>query len=832
MKIKPLLLPLLTCLFSATVARAQGTAFTYQGRLGADGVVANGYYDLRLQLFATESNPINPFGTFTTNQVAVANGLFTVRVDFGFAWDGTDRWLEIAVKTNGAASYTTLAPRQKVTPTPYALYATSAGAAATASSAGAVLVNGVATGSLQSNAVTSDKIADGTITTAKLSPALAASTFWRLDGNAGTTPGAHFLGTADAQPLEIKVNNARVLRLEPTAGGSPNLIGGLAANSVAAGVEGATIAGGGQPGSGANAIGASGSYGTIGGGSLNKIATNAPWSAIGGGQGNSVAHRLGWVGGGAFNQAGSADGSNYLSIYNQSAVVGGGEGNQATAPYSFVGGGYNNLADKPGTVVAGGGAVYISAHSAGWWGNQAQGSSATVPGGVGNKAQGDFSFAAGMGAVAAHDGCFVWADSTALTNWTYMPTFSSSSSNQFLIRATGGVGINTTNPQAALHVVGTIQADTFVSTGSQPAIFGSVGIGTATPTDALLDVEGNMRLNDYDLFLRGGTDRNHGLGYRLNAGGSLVGGPFLYGWEGGALGTSDPDAVALKWDWNGSVWVSNILSASIMIGRYDMMVDQGDANSGSLNPGLIFGSSSGQGIASKRTAGGNQFGLDFYTASQNRMTILQNGNVGIGTTSVTRRFQVADGVGSSGSIQVGLPVPNGDAKLIYFGDGDYVHLGENGADDTMELRAARFFFTGGNLGIETNNPQYKIHVAGGAYCSGPQWVNGSDRDSKTAFTEIDPQTVLARVAALPVGGWRYKCEPDGIKHLGPMAQDFHAAFGLGDSDKAIGTVDAGGVALAAIQGLNQKVEEKDAEIQSLKARLEALEKLVSESLKK
>ena len=65
-----------------------------------------------------------------------------------------------------------------------------------------------------------------------------------------------------------------------------------------------------------------------------------------------------------------------------------------------------------------------------------------------------------------------------------------------------------------------------------------------------------------------------------------------------------------------------------------------------------------------------------------------------------------------------------------------------------------------------------------------------------------------------------------------MAQDFHAAFGLGDSDKAIGTVDAGGVALAAIQGLNQKVEEKDAEIQSLKARLEALEKLVSESLKK
>jgi hypothetical protein len=62
--------------------------------------------------------------------------------------------------------------------------------------------------------------------------------------------------------------------------------------------------------------------------------------------------------------------------------------------------------------------------------------------------------------------------------------------------------------------------------------------------------------------------------------------------------------------------------------------------------------------------------------------------------------------------------------------------------------------------------------------------------------------------------------------MGPMAQDFHAAFGLGNNDKTIGTLDAAGVAFAAIQGLHEVVQEKDAEISSLRARIEALETLV------
>jgi hypothetical protein len=76
--------------------------------------------------------------------------------------------------------------------------------------------------------------------------------------------------------------------------------------------------------------------------------------------------------------------------------------------------------------------------------------------------------------------------------------------------------------------------------------------------------------------------------------------------------------------------------------------------------------------------------------------------------------------------------------------------------------------------------------------------------------------------------WKYKVEPAGTKHLGPMAQDFHAAFGLnGADDKHIATVDEDGVALAAIQGLNQKLDEKDAEIQQLRQSVAELKKLVS-----
>ena len=85
--------------------------------------------------------------------------------------------------------------------------------------------------------------------------------------------------------------------------------------------------------------------------------------------------------------------------------------------------------------------------------------------------------------------------------------------------------------------------------------------------------------------------------------------------------------------------------------------------------------------------------------------------------------------------------------------------------------------------------------------------------------------MLERVAQLPITQWKMKAEPSGRKHIGPMAQDFYAAFGLGDDDRYIALGDGQGVALAAIQALYKVVQEKDQQIQQLQQRLERLEQV-------
>jgi hypothetical protein len=112
-------------------------------------------------------------------------------------------------------------------------------------------------------------------------------------------------------------------------------------------------------------------------------------------------------------------------------------------------------------------------------------------------------------------------------------------------------------------------------------------------------------------------------------------------------------------------------------------------------------------------------------------------------------------------------------------------------------------------------------------------VNTSDRNVKEHFEPIDSNEILSKVAALPITRWTYK-QRAGEAHLGPMAQDFHAAFDLGADDKTIAAVDADGVALAAIQALHQRLEQtradlkaRDELIEGLENRLLSLEKLLA-----
>jgi len=172
---------------------------------------------------------------------------------------------------------------------------------------------------------------------------------------------------------------------------------------------------------------------------------------------------------------------------------------------------------------------------------------------------------------------------------------------------------------------------------------------TGNPTFSGMVMHQNVvYMNDHDLFLH--TDSNTGLGW-YGSGRSFAGqapsGPVLYGFNGGALGTVQPTAIALTWDFNNNVVVYNnaTINGNASINGSEtihgsLVVDQGDLNIGSLSPGLTFGNGSGEGIASRRSSATDQYSLDFYTGFNRRMSILSNGRVGINTAGPARTLDV------------------------------------------------------------------------------------------------------------------------------------------------------------------------------------------------
>jgi hypothetical protein len=107
------------------------------------------------------------------------------------------------------------------------------------------------------------------------------------------------------------------------------------------------------------------------------------------------------------------------------------------------------------------------------------------------------------------------------------------------------------------------------------------------------------------------------------------------------------------------------------------------------------------------------------------------------------------------------------------------------------------------------------------------WNVISDRNAKKNLQSVDAVAVLDKLADIPITQWNYKWEAEtNTPHLGPMAQDFKAAFYPGRDDKSISTLEFDGVELAAIQGLNRKLEEKDARISALEKELSDLKRAV------
>ena len=122
------ILPLLGSLLIANIAFAQGSAFTYQGRLDTPQGPANGLYDFRCQLYNAEQFGAIVSTTVTNAAVPVTNGLFAISLDFGATvFDGQERWLLITVRTNNGLNFVSLLPRQRLSPAPYAVYSAVAG---------------------------------------------------------------------------------------------------------------------------------------------------------------------------------------------------------------------------------------------------------------------------------------------------------------------------------------------------------------------------------------------------------------------------------------------------------------------------------------------------------------------------------------------------------------------------------------------------------------------------------------------------------------------------------------------------------------------------------
>jgi len=139
----------------------------------------------------------------------------------------------------------------------------------------------------------------------------------------------------------------------------------------------------------------------------------------------------------------------------------------------------------------------------------------------------------------------------------------------------------------------------------------------------------------------------------------------------------------------------------------------------------------------------------------------------------------------------------------------------------------------GDVGIGTSSPAHLIQLSGGAYSDGTNWTNASDRNLKENFTPIDEAEILNRLDQMPIQKWNYRGDVKAIEHVGPVAQDFYGAFRVGEDDKSISTVDAAGVAFAAIKALHKQLNEKNNKLETenntLRERIEVLERKLAAS---
>jgi hypothetical protein len=216
-------------------------------------------------------------------------------------------------------------------------------------------------------------------------------------------------------------------------------------------------------------------------------------------------------------------------------------------------------------------------------------------------------------------------------------------------------------------------------------------------------------------------------------------------------------------------------------------------------------------------AGGN-----FNTASGNSSA------VGGGTANVTggAYATIPGGLNNTAagfySFTAGRQAKANHAGAFVWADATAADLASTGTHQFLARAAGGFWF--GSAGAPSFAAGRLINTSTGAFLSTTGvWTNVSDRDLKESIA-LDRQALLEALARLPISAWSYKAEP-GVRHIGPVAQDFYALFGVGADDRTITTLDPAGIALAGIQELHRTtraLEEKTAELDVLKATVAGL----------
>lgn len=281
-------------------------------------------------------------------------------------------------------------------------------------------------------------------------------------------------------------------------------------------------------------------------------------------------------------------------------------------------------------------------------------------------------------------------------------------------------------------------------------------------------------------------------------------------------------------------------------------VSGGWGNTGDLIPGGFANVSSYGSLAAGNQAQASDSGDFVWADSQNapftatwpyQFLIRAQGNVGVNTASPQQQLSLNGAVNINQNLHPGDLGHNSiatDVAAFTFGYGSgegvasQVGVSPNYEHDVVLYTdfVNRFMILqNGDVAIGNNTvyyTPYRLFMVGGAtnsaYCDGTTWVNSSDRNAKVDFATLNPLDTLEKISSLPITEWKYKRDSAGVSHIGPMAQDFQATFGLGgDDDKHIATVDEEGAALSAIQGLNQNLQTVQQAVKTSESELQTLQ---------